>query len=36
VINDGASLGAQSLSLLVLLLWGSLCFAIAVRFFRWT
>ena len=35
-INEGATLATQSGRLLVLLLWGGLCFILAVRWFRWT
>ena len=35
-ILQGASLGAQSGRLLVLVLWGGVCFALALRWFRWT
>ncbi len=35
-ILQGASLGAQSGRLLVLVLWGVICFALALRWFRWT
>lgn len=35
-ILQGASLGAQSGRLLVLLLWGGVSFALALRWFRWT
>jgi ABC-2 type transport system permease protein len=35
-ILQGASLGAQSGRLLVLVLWGGISFALALRWFRWT
>jgi len=35
-ILQGASLGAQSSRLLVLILWGGFSFALALRWFRWT
>jgi ABC-2 type transport system permease protein len=35
-ILEGATLASQSGRLLVLLLWGGLSFALAVRWFRWT
>jgi len=35
-ILQGASLGAQSGRLLVLVLWGGVSFALALRWFRWT
>ncbi len=35
-ILQGASLGAQTGRLLVLLLWGGISFALALRWFRWT
>lgn len=35
-ILQGASLGSQSGRFLVLLLWGSVSFALALRWFRWT
>ncbi len=35
-ILQGASLGAQTGRLLVLLLWGGMSFALALRWFRWT
>ncbi|MGH9504335.1 MAG: ABC transporter permease [Terriglobales bacterium] len=35
-ILQGASLGAQSGRLLILLLWGGLSFGLALRWFRWT
>ncbi len=35
-ILQGASLGAQSARLLVLVLWGGISFALALRWFRWT
>jgi ABC-type multidrug transport system permease subunit len=35
-ILQGASLAAQSGRLLVLVLWGGICFALALRWFRWT
>lgn len=35
-ILQGASLGAQSGRLLILLLWGGISFALALRWFRWT
>jgi ABC-2 type transport system permease protein len=36
IILEGASLGSQVLPLLFLLLVGSLCFGLALRWFRWT
>lgn len=36
VIIEGATLGSQSMEVLGLAAWGSLCFALAVRWFRWT
>ena len=35
-ILQGASLGAQSGRLLILVLWGGISFALALRWFRWT
>ena len=35
-ILQGASLGAQSGRLLILLVWGGISFALALRWFRWT
>ena len=35
-ILQGASLGAQSGRLLVLVLWGGISFVLALRWFRWT
>jgi ABC-type polysaccharide/polyol phosphate export permease len=35
-ILEGATLASQSGRLLVLLLWGGVSFALAVRWFRWT
>ena len=35
-ILEGASLTAQSGRLLVLVLWGGISFALALRWFRWT
>lgn len=35
VILEGAALGAQSLRLLVLVLWGGISFVLALRWFRW-
>ncbi len=36
VILEGASLGSQSLRLLILALWGGISFALALKWFRWT
>lgn len=36
IVNDGASLAAQGLPLAVLLGWGAVTSAIALRLFRWT
>ena len=35
-ILEGASLASQSGRILVLVLWGGICFALALRWFRWT
>jgi len=35
-IIEGASLGSQSVRLLVLAVWGSVLFVIALRWFRWS
>jgi ABC-type polysaccharide/polyol phosphate export permease len=35
-ILEGATLAAQSTRLLVLLLWGSVSYLLALRWFRWT
>lgn len=35
-ILEGASLVSQSGRILVLVLWGGICFALALRWFRWT
>jgi ABC-2 type transport system permease protein len=36
VILEGASLPSQSLRLLILVLWGGVSFALALKWFRWT
>jgi ABC-type polysaccharide/polyol phosphate export permease len=36
VILEGASLAAQSRSLLVVGLWGLVSFVVGLRFFRWS
>lgn len=36
VVNDGATLVSQASQLVVLLIWGALSFALALRLFRWT
>jgi ABC-2 type transport system permease protein len=35
-ILQGASLASQSGRILVLLVWGAVCFLLALRWFRWT
>ncbi len=35
VMNDGAGLAASALPIVVLAAWGVVCFAFALRFFRW-
>ena len=36
IVLEGASLAAQQMRLLILCLWGAVCFVLAVRWFRWT
>ena len=36
MILEGASLGSQSVRLLVLAVWGGVSFVLALRWFRWT
>jgi ABC-2 type transport system permease protein len=36
IVLEGASLAAQQARVLVLCLWGGVCFLLAVRWFRWT
>jgi len=36
IILQGASLGSQLTRIAVLLVWGGLCFVLALRWFRWS
>jgi ABC-type multidrug transport system permease subunit len=36
LVNDGAALGALGFPVAVMSVWGLVCFALALKFFRWT